>query len=244
MQCANRILCATYCITLPSVCGAGEWVNNYTGQGSLLLWFIARWTIIQDWAHARPARMGTIIRSEYRRRWRGERLYRDVDNYTIIQGRCCCGQTTRVESCVKMVLSACCASCAAGVLVDIPRWWLLIVTECFWLWATQLGNFVQTRCAEVTPPVLECPWNIIVAFKVNFIVKLELSGKKECKWADRALQWNFHRLRRGKWGERSSCEPMHALLLCHFTPLLLQGGEHFCLLCPTPAPPYVVCQLI
>ena len=110
MQCANRILCATYCITLPSVCGAGEWVNNYTGQGSLLLRLIARWTIIQDWAHARPARMGTIIRSEYRRRWRGERLYRDVDNYTIIQGRCCCGQTTRVESCVKMVLSAWCCS--------------------------------------------------------------------------------------------------------------------------------------
>ena len=134
-------------------CGAGEWVNNYTGQGSLLLRLIARWTIIQDWAHARPARMGTIIRSEYRRRWRGERLYRDVDNYTIIQERCCCGQTTRVESCVKMVLSSCCASCAAGVLVDIPRWWLLIVTECFWLWATQLGNFMQTRCAEVTPPV-------------------------------------------------------------------------------------------
>ena len=110
MQCANRILCATYCITLPSVCGAGEWVNNYTGQGLLLLWLIARWTIIQDWAHARPARMGTIIRSEYRRRWRGERLYRDVDNYTIIQERCCCGQTTRVESCVKMVLSAWCCS--------------------------------------------------------------------------------------------------------------------------------------
>ena len=121
MQCANRILCATYCITLPSVCGAWEWVNNYTGQGLLLLWLIARWTIIQDWAHARPARMGTIIPSEYRRRWRGERLYRDVDNYTIIQERCCCGQTTRVESCVKMVLSSCCASCAAGVLVDIPR---------------------------------------------------------------------------------------------------------------------------
>ena len=60
-----------------------EEVDNYTG----------------DWADARAARMGTIIQEWKMRRW-------TIIQEDVVSERCCCAwPTTRVESCVKMVLS-------------------------------------------------------------------------------------------------------------------------------------------
>ena len=61
-----------------------EEVDNYTG----------------DWADARAARMGTIIQEWKMRRW-------TIIQEDVVSERCCCEwqATTRVESCVKMVLS-------------------------------------------------------------------------------------------------------------------------------------------
>ena len=68
-------------------------IQDWVGHKLLL----KRFTIIQDWAHAEAARMGTIIQG-----------WKMVDTYTQepVSERCCWEGTTRVESCVKMVLSA------------------------------------------------------------------------------------------------------------------------------------------